>query len=254
MVVSKPYSAIQVQKVANQGYVNAGETESYHITVTNQGNETLYDVDLYNTLPAQLTNVSADPTWSDHTDTYAHWHIGALDPGQAYEVRLTVSCDITAAAKTILDNTVSVDGIDSQGTILTDSDRAAITVTEKYAAIDVEKVALSGIIENNREESYLITVTNNGNQSLSDVVLTDTIPEFLNYVESDPEGDVSPGGTKGIVTWDSSNIPAFALLPPGRSVDIRLTLRADTDASFHTSRIDNIGILFKSIGISDCRL
>ncbi|MDI6795031.1 MAG: DUF11 domain-containing protein, partial [bacterium] len=42
-------------------------------------------------------------------------------------------------------------------------------------------------------------------------------------------GNSITGPTKGVVTWDSSNISALADLLPGTSVKIRLTVKADTE-------------------------
>ncbi|MBU0661664.1 DUF11 domain-containing protein, partial [Patescibacteria group bacterium] len=47
VVIEEPYAGIQVSKVANHAYIEADGQESYHITVTNIGNEVLDNIDLY---------------------------------------------------------------------------------------------------------------------------------------------------------------------------------------------------------------
>ncbi|MBU1616147.1 DUF11 domain-containing protein, partial [bacterium] len=222
IVAYHSYTGIQVQKVANARTITAGSEESYHITVTNIGSETLTGITLTDTVDVRLTFIDAKPAWTGITgDTVATWDIGALAPGRSYEIRLTVKADTDLTGADQLPNLVFVTSTDADGDIHTGTDSDTLTVVEPYAGIQVQKVANSRTISQGEEESYHITVTNIGNDTLTGITLTDQIDVRLNFIQAKPAWTGITGDT--VSTWD------IGTLASGQIYEIRLTVKADTD-------------------------
>ncbi|WP_200977694.1 gliding motility-associated C-terminal domain-containing protein [Echinicola sp. 20G] len=157
---------ISVTKVADVNTVtSAGEIIHYNIEVTNSGNVTLTNVQITDPLTGMDEN------------------IGSLTPGesQPFETSYNVSqADIDAGE---IPNTVVAQGI-------TPADRTVITEAEelvtalKLGSIQIEKsTELPSYSLVGTEIPYTITVTNNGNVSLTEVMVNDPLTGMVQSIE-----------------------------------------------------------------------
>jgi len=161
-MVQTDYDAeISLSKEADVSEATVGDTVSYTITVTNDGNVTLFDVTINDAELGLSENIGEIAPGSSHT----------LSPEPTY----TVSEDELPGP---LANTATVQGTDPCGFTVEDQDSATV---ELYAlpGIELTKEAsdLSGLSDPAQvgdEIIYTFTVENTGNVTLTDVSVSDS--------------------------------------------------------------------------------
>ena len=178
--------AISIEKTPDLQTLLAGEDASFTITVTNTG-----DTDLTNV-------VITDPLATDCEATFATLAIGASE---------TVTCGVTAVAADFT-NVALVTADTPIGTQVSDSDDALVDVVAP--GVQIEKTPDTQQVHSGDDVTFTITVTNNGDQDLVDLTVTDvltpacdTIIAALAIGESTSYDCTAPG-----VTDDFTNIAA----------------------------------------------
>ena len=185
-------------EVNKEGPASLGlrKTGEYTVAVTNSGDTTATNVTLTDDLPAGLTFVSSTPAAASSDGATVTWSLGDIPPGESVSVTMT----LTAANVGEQINTataVSVEGISGQDTALT----SVIPGSLQLAKSGPEQT-ISG-----DDLTYEITVTNDGAGALTNIVLTDILPEGLTYVSSSPEAAV---GADGTISWLIESLDAEA--------------------------------------------
>ncbi|MBU1616118.1 DUF11 domain-containing protein, partial [bacterium] len=136
------------------------------------------------------------------------------------QISLTVRADTDAKDGGTVVNTARTISMDESGSLITDSDSAILTISEPVASINVQKTASTGVIVPGEELTYTITVSNDGEQDLTNITVIDTLPQGLTYASSNPDPDtVSHPG----IIWEITNLPV------GSSKEIRLTVRTSAN-------------------------
>ena len=162
--------AITLAKVGSQnmganGRIDAGETISYNLTVTNTGNVTLSNV----TVTDPVIGITGSP-------------IASLAPGASSI--LTGSYTVTQAnidAGTFT-NTASTQGTSPKTTIVNASGGDTQTLVQvktisllKTGTLDMTQVAPNGVANPGDIINYTFTVTNTGNVTLTNIIVTDPL-------------------------------------------------------------------------------
>ena len=203
-VVTKTWQAPSLT-VTKDGPATVGlsRTANYVISVTNDGNRTATGVTLTDTLPAGMSYVSADPEPSEISVGTVVWSLGDIAPAGSSLVSVTLSADAvgeqinTAAA-------LSTEGFTGEGAATTMVIPGSLTVTKTGP----ETANITDLV------NYEITVTNDGEGALTDVTITDTLPEGLSFISGVPDP------TEG-TTWNLGTLNA------GDSQSIMVDARAD---------------------------
>jgi uncharacterized repeat protein (TIGR01451 family) len=201
---------------------------SYALTVTNVGNgSTTAPIVVTDVLPLGLTYVESPAEgWvisAEGQTVTATWS-GSLDPGAT--VGLTLDVEVTAPAGTGLTNVATVAG---GGEETTDNNVSPeVTATVRAADLVVTKVASTPLVTGT-VATYAISVTNAGDAaSAGDIVVTDTIPAGIAFVEGSAQGG---GWTFAFVEASNILTATYAgVLVPGQSSGF--TLDVDVSASF----------------------
>ncbi|MCP4304893.1 MAG: DUF11 domain-containing protein, partial [bacterium] len=180
--------AITIAKTPDLQTLLAGEDASFTITVTNTG-----DTDLTNV-------VITDPLATGCEDTFA-----ALAMGESE----MVTCDVTAVASDFT-NVASVTADTPLGTQVSDSDDALVDVVAP--GVEIQKTPDTQQIHNGDDVTFTITVTNNGDQDLVDLTVTDALtPACDTTIAALAVGEsTSYDCTATGVTDDFTNIAAVA--------------------------------------------
>ncbi|MBK8698884.1 MAG: DUF11 domain-containing protein [Saprospiraceae bacterium] len=150
--------------------VNAGETIDYTIIVTNSGNQTLTNLIASDLMPDGSIGILNGPFESLSIN-------GELNVGEVwtYSISYTVSqSDIDDG--TPLVNLVSVVTNEVPGPIMDD----ATTFVGQNASLSVLKTQIAGpnpVIASGQQIDYLIQVTNTGNVSLNNAMISDVLPD-----------------------------------------------------------------------------
>ncbi len=143
-----------------------GDRIDYLFDITNTGNVTLHDVAL------------SDATVVESCGTFD----GTLDPGEHVQCFGTVTLAQTDIDTGFVDNTADVTATGPQDQAATDQDTFSVTVPQ-VVTISIDKVATlhqDVVAPNDRVDagdtiSYAFTVTDTGNVTLHDVVVTDPL-------------------------------------------------------------------------------
>ena len=159
------------------------------------------DIDVTNTGDTDLTNlVVTDPLATGCEATFATLLIGASE---------TVTCDVTAVAADFT-NVATVTADTPLGTQVSDSDDALVDVVGP--GVQIEKTPDSQQVHSGDDVTFTITVTNNGDQDLVDLTVTDVLtPACDTTIAALAVGEsTSYDCTATGVTDDFTNIAAVA--------------------------------------------
>ncbi|WP_018350363.1 DUF6923 family protein [Longispora albida] len=175
--------------------VAPGETFGYDVTVTNNGPSDAVNVQVTDTLPAELTFVSSTPegcTASGRTVTCPK--IATLTGSQAY--RLTVRLDPAFSGTNVRNvATASADSADPKP----DNNTAEAGLPGGGPAPANADVSLTKATTTTTKPApgetfgYTLTATNNGPSQAKEVQLTDDLPAGLTLVSSTPDGCTAAG-------------------------------------------------------------
>ncbi len=224
---------VAIDKVLHAGQdtaVQAGQTVTYDITVTNTGDTTLVTVPVSDTYDETvLAFTSATPAIDSTSINEVGWsNVGPLDPGESTTIVATFTAIVNPAGQVTTDTATAHDVIDEYGDSPADaSDDADVKVTVPSLTLDKSPAAgQDPYIQAGQTATFDLTVTNTGDTTLTSVPLADTWDDtLLTYTSSDWPLAAQSGGS---ASWD------IAPIGPGASVTVRLVLTATGAYAPHT--------------------
>lgn len=217
-----------ITKTGSIATVSPGNSFSYEIVVTNEGPSTATDVSMTDTLPAELEFVNATSTAGtvNNVGNAITADLGTLAPGAS--VSITLHTRVLASASDMIQNTATVTSAETDSNSQNNSDNET---TEVDSSVDlaITKTGSSASVLPGAALSYEIVVTNNGPSMATSVIMTDTLPAELQFVDA--------ASTMGTVTNDGNAITAdLGTLAAGASVTITLNTTVLANA---TGTIEN---------------
>ncbi|MBS3777786.1 MAG: tandem-95 repeat protein [Candidatus Thermoplasmatota archaeon] len=96
---------VTVQKTASPDPVTAGSTMTYTLTVKNNGPDIAEGINVTDSLPSELTFISATPTPTGQNGQTLWWHIASLIPGDS--TTITINAQVDSSFEGTLSNTVN---------------------------------------------------------------------------------------------------------------------------------------------------
>ncbi|WP_276954546.1 DUF11 domain-containing protein [Methanobrevibacter woesei] len=147
----------------------------YIITVTNRGPDDATGVTVSDILPEGLVFVESNGNYDSETGV---WYIGDLANGDSISIRITAKINITGNVT----NNVNVTGNEHDSNLTNNND----TVTSEIPpsadlVIDKEVIGFGNYTDH---IIYVVTVTNNGPNDATGVVVSDLLPNGLIFVEA----------------------------------------------------------------------
>ncbi len=177
-----------------------GRPITYVITVTSKGDAPAQRTVLMDTLPAGVRFVSASDG-GVFAGGKVTWQLGDLAVGARKKVSLTVQ----AAEGGTLRNTATVTAVCAK------ANAEASTVVAGIPAILLECVDLADPIEVGAQETYVITVTNQGSADGTNIVVACTVPPEEQFVSA--SGPTKEAVRRGQVTF----APLKSLAPKAKA-------------------------------------
>jgi uncharacterized repeat protein (TIGR01451 family) len=217
-------ATIDITKSANPaGPVSAGDEIGFDITVTNTGDGTALGVSVSDPLPAGVDWSADDPTGDttgvdcEITGSVGSQTLSCTDASMAADDSFSVHVSgLTDAADCgTVSNTASV------STTNDGSDSATASVVVDCPDVLVEKSAEVGVILVGDTAQFSITVSNIGDGTAHDVVLTDPLPGGLDWTDDSADCTITAGTL-------SCNIGD---LGPGDEFTVTVSANTDTEAS-----------------------
>jgi len=171
---------LAVTKTDNPDPVRVGNNLTYTVTVTNNGLSAATNVVLTDTLPANVAFVSATAPCTEVAGTVT-CNLGTINSGANSVVTIVVTPQVAAVP--------SINNVASVGATEFDPNAANNAVSQTTTVDPVADLALTKTdspdpvtVGNNL--TYTVTVTNNGPNDATGVVLTDTLPANVTFVSA----------------------------------------------------------------------
>ena len=180
------------------------DTIPMRIGVKNTGSGIAHNVIIRDSLPSGMTSANGE--------TELRFDVGSLQPGQSKEYPV----DLKAARTGIFENTAKATCANG---IWVESGPARVTV--RQPSLEIAKIGPAKRFLG-RPIPYQITVTNRGTASAQDLVITDTAPAGMSFVNADNRGTLRDNR----VVW---NLPALA---PNQSQVVNVTYKANRHGTF----------------------
>jgi uncharacterized repeat protein (TIGR01451 family) len=178
---------LSVSQLRAPNVVFVGNNVTYTVTVTNTGPNAANGVTLTDTLPAGAPLISATPSQGSCAVApgVVTCNVGALASGGS---SATVAIAVAANTVGTLQNTAAVSSATADPVAANNVSTDTTTVQSALAAdvsISKSHVPLQPVVGQNL--TYVVTVTNNGPATATQVVMTDTLPASVTFVSvSDP--------------------------------------------------------------------
>jgi uncharacterized repeat protein (TIGR01451 family) len=222
---------LSVIQTASASSAGLGENLTYTIQVTNNSLVTAKGVTLIETLPEQVTFVSASLTPSEQTDNIFTFNLSDLAGGESKTIEISL---ITPTLAGTITSSAVVTSETSDPDVTNDIVSLSTEVTPpELPDLAVTRIDSSGAVNLGQTYSYALTVTNNGSSTATGVVLTENLHSGTNLISA------------------TTNVPG---LQPNLVDLIKFQLNAgdrvslDIDASNLGSSLDSVLRLFNSTG------
>ena len=208
---------ITVTKTANPSSGCPLDFITFDINVTNTGKVPLDQVTVVDSLPEGMEYNNSNPNGTIKGRNIT-WNINGLNPGESKNIKLIAQ--INDSASGILWNEVNATGLTPAGEKVADNGNDSVDVIS-CANITVTKTANPSSGCPLDFITFDINVTNTGKVPLDQVTVVDSLPEGMEYNNSNPNGTIKGRN----ITWNING------LNPGESKNIDLIAQINDSAS-----------------------
>jgi uncharacterized repeat protein (TIGR01451 family) len=206
---------LALTKTVDQAQPNENEPIVYTVVMTNRGPDNATGVVISETLPLSLTLVTSSTSQGSYDSSAGLWQAGSLAASETATLTLTAAVNAGTAGQT-LTNIAEVSQA-GQSDPFTANNIATVPVIVTNADLAVSKTVDNLNPRENDLFSHTVTVSNNGPDEATGVVISETLPLSLSLVIS----NVSQGSyNSGLGAWEVGNLPA------GQSAVLTLTVAA----------------------------
>ncbi|QIK63723.1 DUF11 domain-containing protein [Leucobacter viscericola] len=219
--------AVSITKDDGKKVVRSGETLDYVLTAKNIGAVDAPNVIVTDVMPKNVDFVkSSIPGTQSVNDAFSfEWSLGTLKPGEVREIVVTVKVHEKLAPDTEIANTATIttDGVcvDDPATGVDECEATDIDVTPSDVWILKDDHMTE--VKAGEELTYDLTVGNNSTtKTITDAVVTDSLPKNAVFVSATDGGVVSTDGKT--VTWQLGE------LAPGAKTVVKVTVKVAADA------------------------
>ena len=213
--VTCPPVTFSISKTDSKVVAAAGETLNYVITVTNTSVVNASNVIVTDTLPNNVTFVSASGgTLAGNIVTFV---IPAMNAGQTVTRTVVVTVNAGTANGTVLTNTANVTGAQAQ-------DITTVQASAAQADLSIVKTGpVGGTVARGGIISYSLTATNNGPSTATNVTIADAIPTGLTF---------APASSSSSCIQNGSNILCNSItLTNGQSATVTVAFNVPSTAA-----------------------
>ncbi len=194
-----------------------GDTLTFRITVTNSGAAPAADVNLVESL---LPGLQFEQEAFDRK-VEKRWPLGTLAPGESKSVEYHATARAPGRHCTAAEATAA-------GGLVSEPARHCVNVGSREVTLEIEGPRTAYA---KRPVNFFLTVRNNGTLPAADVVVTNALPEGLEFVEANQGGR----HREGTVRWDVGTLPA------GQSRILQLRAQSEAEGEFRQMPVATYG-------------
>ncbi|NJO63310.1 MAG: DUF11 domain-containing protein [Richelia sp. RM2_1_2] len=221
-VIVSEEADLSVTQTASTDSVGIGENFTYTVTVTNNGLIESKGVKLTETLPEEVTFVSASTALLQQLDNTLTFDLDNLASGASKTIEITVTAplaegNITGSAF------VASDTFDPDAT--NDVDILTTTVEEippEPVNLSISRTDSPNPINLGENFTYTLTIANNGSGDATGVVVTENLPAGVNFV------DVTTSQGNAFQDFDGKVIANLDSIKSGEDTTITITVQPFT--------------------------
>jgi uncharacterized repeat protein (TIGR01451 family) len=176
-----PRADLAISKTVSDPTPNVGDTVTFTVTLTNLGSDPATGVQVTDLLPAGLSLVLATPSQGAYDGTTGLWTVG--DVGTTAPATLTLEAKVIGSTPATNVTTVShADQFDPN----TGNNSASATETPQQADLALIKSVSNPSPNVGDTVTFTVTLTNNGPDPASNVLILDPLPAGLTFVSAVP--------------------------------------------------------------------
>jgi len=218
--------SVQITKTGTDA-IHLGENADYTITVKNTSNIALTGVKVRDDIPAGMSYVSSTVD-ADQAGRVVTWNLGSVAAGATETIGLTLK---------------STDrGTWTNSVLVTSAEGASASAEKKTLVIAEAGVTISTTdsidpVVVGQQTTYIITVKNQGNIDVHNLVIKDSLPAQTRFVAAD--GPVAHTAAAGVVTFEPVTV-----LATGQTLTYEVTARATVEGS----ALNNVTLTYDEFG------
>jgi uncharacterized repeat protein (TIGR01451 family) len=214
---------LSITKTVDNPTPNVGGQITFTLTVTNLGPITATGVEVTDLLPDGYTYVSSIPSQGTYNNTIGIWDVGTITNTNSATLQIVASINAPLPGVIFLNIATITDSDQDDPDISNNSDSESVTPQQSDLSLDK---SVSNLTPNVGDQVvFNITVTNQGPNGATGVIVTDLLPGGYTYVShSTVNGTYVPG--TGI--W---NIGAIAY-PGSATLSVTVSIDAPTGALY----------------------
>ncbi len=228
VISSIPVNApVLVVRKTGPAQIPAGDDLTYRIYYRNSGHMSASQVVIRDTIPTGLPEgtltFKGATGGGTESDGVVSWMVPVLTVSQDESfVEFTVTVKDGTANGTLIRNITY--SIQSAQTAQVAGQDAVQTTVVSQPILNIAKAGAPGEVLPGGELTYTITYSNTGNQNAAGVVISDTLPANVSYVEGSASDGGSYNATDRKVTW---NIGALASKSGDKTVSFKVKANLD---------------------------
>jgi uncharacterized repeat protein (TIGR01451 family) len=230
---------IAIVKTVDVPYTFQGATLNYTLTVSANGPATSTGVVASDTLPSDLTFVSATTSAGSYDPSTGLWTIGDMGAGSTSTLTIAAKVDSDTPVGTTLTNTgtVTESASSTDPNLANNSSTVSINVTKMAlpplaADISIAKAVDTTSTVAGATINYTITATDLGPATSTGVVATDTLPSGLTFVSANASVGTSYSTSTGTWTIGTLSPNATATLAIAATVNAAAAGTTVTNTAF----------------------
>ncbi|GAB4424824.1 MAG: hypothetical protein Fur0044_22880 [Anaerolineae bacterium] len=177
--VVDPVTDLTITKTDFPDSVTAGTSLTYTLNITNNGPSGATGVVVTDTLPANVTFVSASPFCSSQPNNQVRCTYTNIASGSAASPAV-IRVAVNPAAPSLITNTATVTGNEFDPNTNNNSATATTTVN-RLVNLSITKTSSPTLVAAGNSLTYTLTVANSGPSEASGVIMTDTLPAGVTF-------------------------------------------------------------------------
>ncbi len=220
---------VQLTKIVDVQNVLVGDQVTYTLTLTNEGPDVATAIQVLDQLPTGLSYESSIPSTGNYNAATGIWTLNQMNPNVTETLQITATvlevgsieniAQVIALNETDIDSTPNNDNGDQSED---DEDNASIEAMESVELIDLSVLKTADVTAINIGDTitYTITVSNEGPNDATGVVVNDDLPTGVTYIGDTPStGDYTPATGE----WN------IGTLTVGQSVTLTISVEAQAE-------------------------
>lgn len=163
--------------------VNEGDTVIYEIEISNNGPDSATDIEISDQLYTGIAYISSEPA-GEYGNGTVGWNLGEIEPGANAILSVVARVD-QGTGGSIINNIASITKVD-QADPDNSNNSAVADVGIQLADLEVNKTVNAPKPNEGDAITYEITISNNGPDAATNIVVTDMLPAGVTYISHAP--------------------------------------------------------------------